>query len=412
MDRRGSWLGPAAGLALAALALAASAPAQARCPIPGVPLGCTAPPPAHAPDPGGDESPDQPVPAPGASFGFNLGYRPPGDATPRRSLEALAATGARLLRYPVAWRGFEDSTADEVVTREMRTRPQDLPADSGLRRLDERYADLTADGITPVVVLGDVPLWAGRQHRCLRAAYAALHPRRCPARWRRRRQFPAPEFFAQWREFVAWAAARWPRARIEGPNEPDRDSPAAPPPAAAAAIQCELYRAAAGAGPVLSMAVTEPDYVRDFVPAARGCYDVYSFHPYPGATELGAGSELARRFAALREARTAAADGTPIWVTETGYSFVPGSDEERNRRWESVYADATRRLYNRLATMADVDAVLLHTLRDRPIGAHSDRDDPEYHFGLFQEDWRPKPRACHFVAAAGGAGPGCPTASG
>ena len=408
MDRRGSWPGLMAGWALAVTLLALAPAAHARCPIPGVPLGCSDPAPAPAPDPGGSESPDQPVPAPGTRFGFNLGYRPPGDASPQRSLDALAATGAQLLRYPVAWRGFEDSSADEVVTEEMRRPPEDLAPDSGLRRLDERYADLLAHGIRPVIVLGDVPPWASRQYRCLRPAYAALYPRRCPWGWQRRQHFPASEYFGQWREFVAWAAARWPRARIEGPNEPDRDSPAAPPPGAAAAIQCELYAAVAGAVPVLSTAVTDPGYVRDFVPAAAGCYDAYSFHPYPSGTDFGAGSPLARRFAALREARSAAGDTTPIWVTETGYSFVPSGDGERDGHWEAVYADATRRLYNRLATMEDVGAVLLHTLRDRPIRAHSDRDDPEYHFGLFYEDWRPKPRACHVVGAAGGAWPGCP----
>ena len=421
MSGRGkSWLrfGVAAALTMAVGMAALPAAHAAPCLLGAIGDCRDRPTYAPAPDPGGLESPDQPIGDGDKLFGFNLGYQPPGDADPAASLAAMRATGVQVLRYPVPWRAFKRTSPSQPVTEEMRADPATLPGTSTLRAYDRRYEDLVAAGITPLIILGDVPVWASLQYRCTGPLYAALNPSRCPSGWADRTLFPAREFYPQWRAFVAWAAQRWPQARLEGPNEPDwayrEDPDTAPSPGAAAEIQCELHRAAKAVDdrPVVSSAVSEPWYARGYLGRAKGCYEVYSFHPYPQTTELGAGSPLAYQFDALRTRRAEVGDTTPIWVTETGYAFVPGDlrpDDAAER--EAAYADATRRLYNRLTTMDDVTAVLLHTLRDHPVEGRDDRANAEYHYGLFYEDWQPKPRACTVVGLAGGAWPGCPVAA-
>jgi hypothetical protein len=214
-------------------------------------------------------------------------------------------------------------------------------------------------------------------------------------------------------------------AVLEGPNEPDyawaqhqagNGYPSTVDPATAASIQCQLFQAVRSVDQqrtVLSMAQSLPSYEKTFIANAHGCYTGFSFHAYPyltgygSNTYFGLGSGLADEFAGLRSARSSAGDTVAIWVTETGYSFMPGSNATANAAQESSYADASRRLYNRMITMSDVAVVLFHTVRDDPMASSSDPSSTEYHFGFFNKDWTPKPRACEFVSEHGGSWAGC-----
>jgi hypothetical protein len=389
-------------LACAWTALATGAqPARADCLVLVISIGCddTAQQQPTAPDPGGSESPDQPVPKPGKAWGFNLGYEPEGDTSPASSLQAMTALGVTHLRYAMHWRAFSDTSPGQPIPKEMReTTLGNAPPGSSLRQYDGTYLDLTARDITPVIIVMSVPIWASTLHDCADPMYQWLHGEQCPSGWTEGQHFPAPEYYPQWRAWTAAVAARYPRALIEGPNEPDHAWAAAYPGAVsartAADIQCQLFGAVRSVDnrTVLSMGLYDPSYERAFIAPAKACYDVFSFHTYPGyTTNLGPGSSLAKAFDALRTTRGSAGDAKPIWVTETGFN---SSDEAK-------YAPVARRLYNRLVTMPDVAGVLFHTLRDSPAPGDDDR------FGFFDRWWTPKARACLFVAGHGGTWPGC-----
>ena len=285
----------AAGL----LGMGAPDTALADCPLLGLPIACSqnTPPPTPPPDPGGTESPDQPVPKPGKAWGFNLGYEPDGDASPATSLQAMEAVGVTHLRYPMHWRTFNNTTTGNPVPAEMlNTNPGGAGVGAGLKQYDDAYLDLTARNITPVIIVDSVPLWASRLHRCSEPMYRMLNGEECPSNWSSGQHYPAPEYYPQWRAWVTAVARRYPRALIEGPNEPDAvwasGSPTAISPPTAADIQCEVHAAvrAVDGRDVLSVSLYDATYERGFIPRAQGCYEVFSFHTYPGATtNLGAG---------------------------------------------------------------------------------------------------------------------------
>jgi hypothetical protein len=356
------------------------------------------------------------VPTPGKGWGFNLGYQPDGDTAPATSLQAIAAVGANRLRDAIPWQAFVGTSPGQPVTPEMRTPVGQAPAGSSLVRWDQEYLDLTSRGTTPIFILSDVPLWASTLHDCQGMLYSLLNSSRC-SNLGAEELYPDPQFYPQWQQWIAAMAARYPKAVIEGPNEPyvawnahQRDGSTfsnAVDPTTAGDIQCQLDQAVRSGGgqTVLSMSMSDANYERGFIARAHACYDGLSFHAYPYAhaigddTYFGQGSGLAQEFASLRSARTSAGDTTPIWVTETGYSYVPGSSAATTAAWQNTYADASRRLYNRLSTMSDVAAVMFHTLRDDP-GPYAPVNDPSstaYHFGFFNKDWTPKPSGCYFT---------------
>lgn len=411
-----------------AFAFALAAPAQAQLPcVPGTGVGaCPAPTPTPAPpppDPGGQENPA--VPPVDKPFGFNVGYPhlsgPIADALKQQTFDALRDVGATVDRNAMAIKWMYPPSAENPFSAMMQAPFGQAPEDSYVDLLDEKYLELRARGITPVWAIQDVPGWASTLHQCAKPVYKLQHSAECPDNWNdinHSRHYPAPEFYGVWRQWVAWAAARYPEGVIEGPNEPDwvwewhnshaKTFPWGVTPQVAAQIQCQVHAATHSVGrPAGSASLMgtsgAADYLAKFVPAAKGCYDYFSFHPYPETTSLGAGSIFAAKFHRLRTARNAVGDTTPIWVTETGYHYTPTGNATTDAANEQTYADATRRLYNRLATMPDVGAVVFHTLRDDPANGNPG----ERWWGFFRQDWSPKPRACYFVTIFGQTRPGC-----
>jgi hypothetical protein len=399
-----------AAFAAVAMACVFAAPAaQAGCGVLGLNLLCPQPPPPPPPppppDPGGSESPDQPVPVPGKGFGFNLGYKPSGDPNAYTSVTAMTNLGINLLRDVIGWNALAGTAPSMPVTPEMSAPLGSLPASSSVAHWDQEYSDLTRHGITPVFILQSVPLWASTLHRCQDFVYTFFHSSECPSGWQNEMQYPDPQYYPQWQTWVRAVAQRYPKAVIEGPNEPDyysdRYRPGSVGPWTAGDIQCQLFQAVRSVDhrTVLSVGLSNMNYAQTFINHAKGCYDGFSLHPYPMDGYFGVGSGLAAEFASLRSARSAAGDTVPIWVTETGYSLASSGSSPADAS-QQADADALRRLYNRLMTMPDVNAVMFHTLRDNPIGL----DD---HFGFFDTSWAPKARACQFVLKHGGSWPGC-----
>jgi hypothetical protein len=365
--------------------------------------GCLAAAAAGAPDPGGAGAPGAPVPPPGKAWGFNLGVEPAGDTgRPGPGIRALGLVQATHHRYPVAWTATGPSSPQDPVGPELR-RPLGQAGTGGLQGYDRIYRALVDAGITPVIILMDVPRWASTLHECLGLGFRLTHPQTCPPGWEGGLHLPAPAFFEQWRAWAAAVAARYPEAILEGPNEPDmavaQNYPSKVEPRGAAAIQCELRRAVPRRR-LLSMGLFDPAYIAEYVPAAKGCSDVLSIHAYPGeGGALGADSNFARVLASARDALRAAGDRSPIWVTETGMPFRPSATQPvPSAADEQRAAEVTREAYDRLAAMDDVRGIFFHTLRDAPIEIHDDPANSEFWFGFFARDWQPKSRACSFLA--------------
>lgn len=370
--------------------------------------GCPADAQGPAPDPGGREGSGQPVPAPGKGFGFSLGVLAAGDPDPSRGITALRRVGATHYRFNIHWNNTTGPTSPQKPVPDDLRSPLGQARTPKLRSYDAVYTALVAARITPIIILFDAPRWASTLKSCADGFYAVSHPRECPPGWNGGNHLPHRDAYPQYRAWAAAVAERYPKAVLEGHNEPDlqwdgrNQSPGSYPqavaPEQAAEIQCELRRAIPAPRKLLSMSMSSATYAGPFVAKAKGCYDAFSFHPYPGGEDLGAGSVFARRWAGLREARRAAGDETPIWVTETGRAFTPSPGRPTpGPEDEQALADMSWRLYDRIAGMPDVDVVLFHTLRDAPTEHLADPRDPEHWFGFFDTQWRPHLRACRFL---------------
>jgi hypothetical protein len=248
-------------------------------------------------------------------------------------------------------------------------------------------------------IIQDAPLWASTLHNCGDAGYALFHVQQCAQTGD---LYPDPAYYDAWQAFVKAVARRYPQAVIEGPNEPDwvwdQGWPGWVDASTAAEIQCKLFQAvrSVDSRTVLSMGMGyDPNYWDTFIASAHGCYDAFSFQPYPTGTSygddtyFGPGSGEAVMFARLRATRSAVGDTSPIWISETGFGNADPTGSQK-------YADAARRLYNRLSTMSDVATVIFNTLRDTGDN-----------FGFFTAAWTPKLSACYFIVKHGGSFTGC-----
>ncbi len=136
--------------------------------------------------------------------------------------------------------------------------------------------------------------------------------------------------------------------------------------------------------------------------------DGYGIHPYPGTGEVDfsvAGGMFEQEFAKLRQVKIKWNRSAPFWVTETGASTSNGFTEQQQ-------CDVARRLYNRLISMGDVQAVFFHTLRMWPAPPFGppepDSDRPwEYGYGWMEESLTPRKVYTFFAARSTGASASC-----
>ncbi|EHN11104.1 hypothetical protein PAI11_20380 [Patulibacter medicamentivorans] len=351
------------------------------------------------------QQPPKPTPEPPA-LGFSLGLDPDqtGTGIPN-GIAALKAVKATIHRdgFNWAWLG-SGSTAEHPVPDALDA-PLGGSGIAGIDQLDRKYQALTGAGIRPLLVIGYAPAWASTRPRCAEPAYAAANPATCNQKYH-----PAPEFLPQYREVVAALARRYPKTTFEGWNEPDHEALTNPlnatTPERLAEEQCTLYEAVKSVDPdrtVLSPSMSDyyaPGYIGRYLTAvgSRRCHDVFSVHVYTGAgaaaVDVGVDSTLKR----IRDAR-AGRDGTPLWVTEIGYSTADGVHDDASQA-----ADLDRAL-GRLQAQADVRATIVHTLRDEPASWLTEGKEAGY--GLLRTDWSPKPAFCSLVAAAAGSYSGC-----
>jgi len=409
------------GACVAALALVLAAlwpsPAEAShrgCGLLGMAACAHAGAPPAAPDPGGSEGTDVRLPPPDRRFGFNSQLAI-GLTTPEQEVGLGRVLRSTLQRYPVAWGALQPTAGSPVL-------PSTGSAKGYLTNLDELYAELVSQGMTPVLTFLRAPLWATDYDDC------GTLDRACKRGTKWSNQHPNWAHVGAFARFVGAIAARYPGAVIEPWNEPNIKPfwrPDAPNPRLYTAMQCAAYDAvkrlptpnfvtSAGLGAHSRPRADDSPFFGDYLETVysagiRSCMDALNVHVYgANVMDLGAGSPFAEEWAIIRAARARHGDTTKIWVTETGTTTVPDSIWVDWGVTEAEQAQRNAGIYNRLATMDDVAAIAFHTLRDAPNEHQTgNQDDPGYHYGFLRADYSPKPVFCEFARKASSAFPGC-----
>ena len=383
----------AAGVAVIALLPVLPAAGATGC---GGLLQPKCPPPysTSAPDPGGDQDAGLTVPPPaGKLFGFNTNlWRQTangGDYVPFEVTRSSRA-GSQVLRTTVTWASFATGPSQPLGGSPVT-----------LARLDELYQRASAAGMQLDLVMSNAPLWATAYASC--TGLAVYTPRCAPVR-QGDRLYPTVAHLQDLSNFVTALGERYPGAIFETWNEPNFDQgPQAVSGSFIGQMQCAVWQAAkaltqpsmvlsAAFSPYDSAAATKA-YMDAFYATGGACFDRLSVHTYNGITRrFGADSPLAGEMQIYRDARAGAGDTRPMWVTEFGFSSGTRSGEVSEGQQDQL----TRWQYNKLLTMPDVEAALVHTLRD----------DSNATYGWLRSNGSAKPVYCDFTQQAGD--PACP----
>lgn len=314
----------------------------------------------------GGSSPEAPL------FGYNDDWSHAG------KLPLAASGGAEVIRSVVSWQVVEPR-----------------PGEFSWQRYDEFYERILAAGARPLWVLADAPCWAWTQR-----------PRHCRKRLRLARP-PSPEHDARWAQFAGLLAERYPRAvAIESWNEPNLANFWRPRPQPQRAAELTAWanfgvKVMASEVPVLLGGLSpleenlpeqgEMAYDtfirRAYRATGPGHWDGVAMHPFPS---FRAGDDYLKEITGqLDTVRGALADsgaaGAPIWITETGLSTA-GPQPYTHRE----QAEGLSRIYETLAAMPDVPAIIVHRLVDLPKKLRT----AESGWGVIRQNGRPKAAFC------------------
>jgi hypothetical protein len=403
------------GLALLSAGLLAPSASASSC---GGLLQPSCPPPQlypNAADPGGDANADVPVPPPpGKLFGFNtnLWWQTSGgeDLVPFE-VDTSAAAGAQVLRTTVSWAAFATS-ADQPLGDQAGAPRGQVQGAGGLKQLDELYDRAASAGIQLDIVINNAPKWASAYADC--TPFLGFYSSRCEPVADNRRLYPTSAHLTDLSNFVTALGERYPGVVFETWNEPNLDQGPQRPSSGGAFLgqmQCAVWRAAkalAQPSQVLSPAFGDfysenatRSYMRAFYSTGNACFDDLSVHTYNGDSHnFGAGSPLAGHMKIYRDARAEAGDTRPMWVTEFGFSTA----RAKGAVSEADQAALVRTEYDKLLTMPDVAAAIVHTLRD----SSGSSGDIEIGYGWTRRDDSPKPVFCLFAGIKqGGQAAGC-----
>jgi Cellulase (glycosyl hydrolase family 5) len=356
-----------------------------------------------APDPGGNERARVSLPPPtGKHLGFNEGvWGVAREVEPADFVEIVDTAGGNLIRTPLDWRHAEPV--------------EDVWSGYWWPRWRELYDAALERGVTPLFTIAMAPPWAWEQGQ---AGCAPIFGR-CelpPA--------DTPRMNAEWAEFAAEVARRFPKAILEVWNEPNYtlfwDS--GPAPERWAELQVLAYDAIKEVDRSItvisggltfppqtdSTGMTVPEYLsRAYAadPSIAGHMDAIGIHPYPYDNAFGADTLFAQSMHQVRSVRRAQGDSsTPLFITEFGVSTgAPEHHTERQR------AAAVLRLYRRAITMPDVEGVVFHRLVEP-------EDSNEWEVGSAwlrngSPPLEPKRAYCTFVEQAGNSYAPCPARS-
>jgi hypothetical protein len=366
-----------------------------------------------APDVGGTADIDVDPRTTGRLFGFNTSLSSwSSGITIEQEAALIRNVGGNAQRIGIQWKAVEPARGQYI--------------EAALAWIDAMEAELRANGMRAIIIVWEAPKWASDYGSCPVTDLACITKSTKPQR------FAPPKDIGAYASFLAWVAQRYPEAVIETWNEPNLKNfwNATPWPDASrmARMQCAAYDAIKAASP--STTVLAPgllyklgdkgdsylDFVRSlYQQMGRICWDALSVHIYQGTGVDGPDSVAAKAFRVIRNLRAQYGDTTPIWITETGQT-TSGSysgDHSFARRTPEQHRDINRAAINEYLSTPDVGAVIIHTLRDRPIwlAPYSDPAHVEYGFGWLFDGVGPtpppKPVYCHFVELVGGEYPGC-----
>jgi hypothetical protein len=295
-----------------------------------------------------------------------------------------AAGGADVARAVISWQVVEQR-----------------PGRRNWERYDPVYERMVEAGIRPIWVLADAPCWAWKEK-----------PSKCPKRDPVARA-PSSEHDDDWADFAADVVERYPEtAAVQSWNEPNLVDFWKPRPDVERAAEMtaavndavekvnpEVPVLFGGLAPLYETIpekreVAYDEFLRDAYEAVgRGHWDAVAMHPFPRFRNHGGFLDdivdhIKTVRAALAKSR---ARGTPIWVTEIGLSTAgsfPYTEEEQ--------ADGLVRIYERLAAMRDVPAIIVHRLIDMPANRRA-----ESGWGVIRENREPKPAYCALAQARG-----------
>ena len=275
---------------------------------------------------------------------------------------------------------------------------------------DELYREYLARGVKPVFMLLFAPYWATDSNvTCDQWVEDCRYP-------------PARSMLGEWRQFAADVARRYPEAAaIEVWNEPNLHWSWEPTPdvtryvelqrnayQAIKAVRSRMTVLSAGFGNAQyseDRIVSLPEYLKAWrLAGGLSSVDGLAVHAYSWSLD----GALMRQ--SVQQARDAAAaggrKGLPLWVTELGLTTTPDAWIESPYIFsEAEQAQGLKSQYQQLATMADVKAVIFHTLIEQPM---NEQISPELvGYGVLRPDLTPKPAYCALANARGVVGLGC-----
>ena len=304
-----------------------------------------------------------------------------------RQLDLVAGSGSTVARLDVAWSSLQ--YAGRGIYSSSYTARIDYAVDGAVKR-----------GIQLILTVAETPCWASSAPDTLKQDCVGAY-------WDRMVTKYAPTDPADFAAVTSWLATRYGSriAAMELWNEPNYDSgtyytfQAPDKPLAYTQLVKTAYpaiKAAAPSLPVLAGALSFSDDVflnALYADGIQGSYDGLSYHPYNEWRAPGAEHDvqyykydLVQGTAAIRAARTAAGDTTPLWLTEFGYTTCTiGSG-----RWcvtedqQASYLDQAARL---VAGWTDVRAFIIYNLRNKG----DDATSTEQNFGLVTTGYALKP---------------------
>jgi hypothetical protein len=306
-------------------------------------------------------------------FGFNDNAATYGALTPEQDARILARLGANSSRLTIEWRYVQQA--------------QGAPLGFGLYA--PAYEALVARGIRPLITLLGSPRWAWQPW------VFCLNGRPC--------HFPPDRGKdADWRAYVSGVVEAFPDAiGIEVWNEPNLRTfwESGPDPARYTELLRSAREAVKGVDPAMPVigGALAPDLsnnasarqigMRPFLDAmyaagAAGLMDGLAIHPYPFSRP---DDQSYQAIGIATEARDAAGDIAPLWLTEVGVSTASGISE---RRQAVVIGD----LLTRLRRRPGVQAVYVHELLDRA---------SEPGFGVLRAPGEERPAFCAVQRAVG-----------
>ncbi|MGZ8178111.1 cellulase family glycosylhydrolase [Williamsia sp. SKLECPSW1] len=292
-----------------------------------------------------------------------------------KHLSTIAALGVKTVRLAVPWAAYEP--ADGVYS---------------WAPLDAVVSAAASQGLGVLGVVNTTPAWA-------RAANTSLYaPPTNPADLGSFMGVLAKRYVSKMTAFEVW----------NEPNAATSYSPA-PDPVGYTALLKAAYPAIKKAQPsatviggVLGSTITwgswtlnPVDFVQQMYAAgAKGSFTALSFHPYQYSTKFSQGASLANsplnQVTAIRNLMVSNGDGTKkIWATEYGLPTNQVSAAQ-----QSDYIDDFLSTWR---TLSYAGPAYVYTLVDRN---SADTSDPESTFGIYQDNWTPKPAAAVVGAAA------------